>query len=98
DASAQLLFRRLAANLGFLERPILNAKGLTRWQGNIVREDFESRRIYARPALRHRTADLTFGEQAGAFHHVNRVGVELAGDAGFGFVLAEAEHPQPGNE
>ena len=35
---------------------------------------------------------------AGAFHDVDGVDVELAGDAGFGFVLAEAEHADAGDE
>ena len=37
-------------------------------------------------------------ESAGALHHADGVDVELTGDPGLGFVLAEAEHADAGNE
>ena len=50
--------------------------------------------------VRLRSANVLFilVQQAGAFHHVNGVDVELSGNARFGLVLAEAEHAQARNQ
>ena len=98
DAAAEFLFGRLAANLGLFQRPVFDAEGFDGGQGDVVGVDLEAGRIHAWAALGNGAGDLAFGEQGCAFHDVNGVGVELADDAGFGFVLAEAEHADALNE
>ena len=38
--------------------------------------------------------ELAIGEEGSPFHHMNCIGIELAGDAGFRLALSEAEHTQ----
>ena len=98
DAAAEFLLGRLAAQFGLFQRPVLDAEGLKGGQRDVVGEDLEAGGVHAFADLRKRAFDFALAKQAGAFHHVNGVGVELAGDAGLGLVLAEAEHAQAGDE
>jgi len=81
---------------GFLLLPWPNIRcGRLQWrEGDVVSEDFEAGRVVGWTALREGAGDFTFGEQACAFHDVDGVGVEFAGDASFGLGFAEAEHAE----
>ena len=98
DPAAELLLSRLTANLCLFQRPVFDAEGLNGGQRNIVCKDLEARRLHALRALRNRSRHFAFSQQAGALHHVNGVRIELAGNAGFGLVLAKAEHAQTLNQ
>jgi hypothetical protein len=47
DAAAELLFRRLAADLGFFHGPVLDAEGFDGGKRDVVGEDFEAGRVVA---------------------------------------------------
>ena len=56
NAPAELLLRRLTANLRLFQRPVFNAESLNRRQRHVVGKHLEARRIHALAALRHRPA------------------------------------------
>ena len=99
DAAAEFFLGRLAADLGFLKRPVLDAEGLAGGQGDVVVDGLElvGGRRRGRPA-ECRCTTSPVAERARALHDADGVGVELAGDARLGLVLAEAEHADAGNE
>ena len=99
DAAAEFLLRRLAAKLGFFHGPVLDAEGFDGRQGDVVAADFEAGRVHAFAALWGRAYPVSpSDEQSRAFDDVNGVGVELADDARFSLVFAEAEHAEARNE
>jgi hypothetical protein len=51
DAAAELLLRRLAADLGFFHGPVFDAEGFDGGQGDVVGEDFEAGGVVGRAAL-----------------------------------------------
>ncbi len=96
--AAQFFLRRLASNLGFLQLPVFDAEGFRRRQSYIVR-------MHGEGAGRGRGTRLGEGLGRGssvqrgcAFHDMDCVYVELAGEAGFGFALAKTEHADAGNQ
>ena len=98
DAAAELFLGRLAADLGFFELPVLDAEGFAGRKGDVVLVDGELVGGGGGAGLRDVLAGDARAEGAGALHDADGVDVELAGDAGLGFVLAEAEHADAGDE
>ena len=98
DTAAQFLFSGLTTNLGLFQSPIFDLEGFQSWQGYVIREGLEAGRVESLAALGNRARNFAFAEQCRTLHDMDGVGVELSGDAGFGLVLAEAEHAQSGDQ
>ena len=95
DLAAELLFRRHALQLGFLERPVLDPERLRPRQGDVVVEALEVLRLLGTTDLRQcpsRTALIVQRIRAG--HHVDGVDEELGRDPRLALVLAEPEQPE----
>ena len=98
NAPAQLFLRRLTADLGLLQRPVLDAEGFAGRKRDVVLMHGKGRRGSGIARLRKHRRAVVFVHAPRAFHHVNGIQVELAGDTRFGLVLAEAEHANAWNK
>ena len=92
DLPAQFLFGRLPPNLRFLQLPILDAERFGRRQRYVIRINRKRFRFRRRSCLWKYPRRCAVPQRGGAFHHVNRIRIKLAGNPRLSLVLSKAEH------